>query len=181
LFQRAYTARKITNTAYFSLYVLPRTERRPVAAKTILASPFSSDEKSKLGEQELLETTKTSLATRPTSQEIARMHSSALPLVGFVVAKKVCKCACLRNKVKRRIREAYRLLRLSDPQARQDLAQWYAMVFVIQPKAIDADWSQLQGSVSEALSRATAKYGTKKSQGGSKQTGAIQEEGREKR
>ncbi|MFX5668415.1 ribonuclease P protein component, partial [Acinetobacter baumannii] len=67
------------------------------------------------------------------------MQSTALPLVGFVVAKKVCKSACLRNKVKRRIREAYRLLRLSDSQARQELAQWYAMVFVIQPKALEAD------------------------------------------
>ncbi|MFX7025311.1 ribonuclease P protein component, partial [Acinetobacter baumannii] len=48
--------------------------------------------------------------------------------MGFVVAKKVSKSACLRNKVKRRIREAYRLMRSSDPEIRQELAQWYAMV-----------------------------------------------------
>ena len=86
-----------------------------------------------------------------------------------------------KNKVKRRIREAYRLLRLSDLQARQDLAQWYAMVFVIQPKAIEADWSQLRGSVSEAISKAAAKYGTKKGQAGPKHIEQTKDEGREKK
>jgi len=43
-----------------------------------------------------------------------------LPLVGFTITKKFSKRAVLRNKIKRRLREAYRLYRL-EPKAQAEL------------------------------------------------------------
>jgi len=144
LFQRAYSARKSVGTPFFSLYVLPRHERSNNAAKTRNQSA------------------KTSLASPVEAQELARIQSVALPLVGFVVAKKVSKSACLRNRVKRRLREAYRLLRLSDPELSRELAQWYAMVFVVHSKAFEASWTELRDAVSESIVKAGVKHGANK-------------------
>jgi ribonuclease P protein component len=144
LFQRAYSARKSVGTPFFSLYVLPRHERSNNAAKTRNQSA------------------KTSLASPVEAQELAKIQSVALPLVGFVVAKKVSKSACLRNRVKRRLREAYRLLRLSDPELSQELAQWYAMVFVVHSKAFEASWTELRDAVSESIVKAGVKHGAHK-------------------
>ncbi len=105
---------------------------------------------------------KTSLASPVQTTDLARIQSAALPLVGFVVAKKVSKSACLRNKAKRRLREAYRLLRLSDPGLSQELAQWYAMVFVVHPKAFEASWTELCSAVTDGITRAGVKHGVRK-------------------
>ncbi len=144
LFQRAYSARKSIGTPFFSLYVLPRHDRgrTPPRARN--------------------QSAKTSLASPGNEQELAKIQSAALPLVGFVVAKKVSKSACLRNKAKRRLREAYRLLRLSDPDLVQELAQWYAMVFVVHSKAFEATWTELRDAVSESIVRAGTKHGLSK-------------------
>ncbi len=151
LFQRAYTARKSINTACFTLYVLPRLDRGQ--------TPSRSKNQS----------TKTTLASSGNSQELARMHVAAMPLVGFVVAKKVCKSACARNRAKRRVREAYRLLRLSNAEFREKLSQWYAMVFVVHNKTLDAQWTDIQNAVLDCLNKANAKYG-KASAGSSQRT-----------
>ncbi len=144
LFQRAYSARKSVGTPFFSLYVLPRHDRGRTPPKPRNQSA------------------KTSLASPGNEQELAKIQSTALPLVGFVVAKKVSKSACLRNKAKRRLREAYRLLRLSDPELLQELAQWYAMVFVVHSKAFEATWTELRDAVSKSIVRAGSKHGLSK-------------------
>jgi ribonuclease P protein component len=142
LFQRAYTARKSINTACFTLYVVPRSDRgKP-------ASPRSNTR-----------STKTTLASPANSQELARIHVASMPLVGFVVAKKVCKSACARNRAKRRVREAYRLMRLSNAEFREKLSQWYAMVFVVHTKTLDAQWIDIQNAILECMNKANAKYG----------------------
>jgi ribonuclease P protein component len=82
------------------------------------------------------------------------------PLAGFVVAKKVSKSACKRNRAKRRIREVYRLLRTDIFEGRRDdiaLQDWYALVFVANEAAIQASYAQIKDSVIEALVRASGK------------------------
>jgi ribonuclease P protein component len=135
VFQRAYSARKTVGSPFFSLYVLPRTDRgRGTKIKNQSANAAGSE-------------------------ELVKMQPAALPLVGFVVAKKVSKSACVRNKAKRRLREAYRLLRLSNPELKQELAQWYAMVFVVHAKAFEASWTELQEAVCDSIVKAGAKHG----------------------
>ncbi len=103
--------------------------------------------------------TKISLEQAVVSPDVVKMQPTLLPLVGFVVAKKVSKSACLRNRIKRRLREAYRLLRTSNLGARQELGQWYAMVFVLQSKAFDATWVELCDSLRESIVRVGQKHG----------------------
>jgi ribonuclease P protein component len=150
LFKRAYTARKTVATPIVTLYVLPRLERGRTQVRT----------------KSLVETRKTTLANSCNSRELARIQVAALPLVGFVVAKKVCKSACVRNKAKRRVREAYRLMRLSSKELRDKLALWYAMVFVVHSKVLDAQWDEIQTAVKECLERAHSKYGQREYKGG---------------
>src|SRR5688572_7121182 len=58
-----------------------------------------------------------------------------LPLVGFVIGKKVYAKATQRNRAKRRVREAYRLWRLKliqNPEEQSyNLQQWYSLVWHI--------------------------------------------------
>lgn len=76
-----------------------------------------------------------------------------LPLAGFVVGKKVSKSACVRNRIKRRLREGYRLARKTA-----DLDKLYALVFVIHPSAIKMNWVQLNNALLSSLDRAKKKY-----------------------
>lgn len=78
---------------------------------------------------------------------------SLLPLAGFVVGKKVSKSSCVRNRVKRQLRESYRLVRRSF-----ELNQLYALVFVIHPQALHMTWDQLNGALLSSLDRAKKKY-----------------------
>lgn len=78
-----------------------------------------------------------------------------LPLVGFVVGKKVHNKAAKRNRAKRRIREAYRLMRLADSA----LQQFYTFVFVVHSTALECDWQQIQGAVREVVQKAEKKFG----------------------
>lgn len=77
------------------------------------------------------------------------------PLVGFVVSKKISKSACARNKMKRRIREAYRQYKA------QTLSQWYVIVFVIKEKALNAYWPDLCRTIDKAFDEAANRYGCK--------------------
>jgi ribonuclease P protein component len=80
-----------------------------------------------------------------------------LPLVAVVASKKVHKSAVYRNRVKRRVREAYRRVRDGDPR----LKQIYSLVWVIHARAVDASWSEILESVSETSARINSKYAHK--------------------
>jgi ribonuclease P protein component len=82
-----------------------------------------------------------------------------MPLVGFVVAKKVCKSAVARNRAKRRLREAYRLLRQGSDATVLSLSQWYAIVWVLHDKALGASWEEFQKTVVDTLTNANKRYG----------------------
>ncbi len=129
LFTKAYNTRKSVATPYFTLYVLPRIPK-PTPAK--VTHSVDKDKRSENG-----------------------LRVSASPMTGFVVSKKVSKSACLRNKMKRRIRESYRLLRS------QSLSQWYVMILVIKENARNASWADLCRTMEAAFDEAARKYGRK--------------------
>lgn len=100
-----------------------------------------------------------------------------MPFVGFVVAKKVCKSAVARNRSKRRVREAYRLLTQSNRLARAQaeaqneaivreealkLDQWYVLVWVLHSNILAASWDEIKNAVSECLRKAESKFGRQK-------------------
>jgi len=90
----------------------------------------------------------------------AKASSTWRPLVGFVVAKKVSKSACKRNRAKRRIREVYRLLRTEIFDGKRDdikLRDWYALVFVAHEPALEASYESIKESVTSVLVRASGK------------------------
>jgi ribonuclease P protein component len=127
LFTKAYNARKSVGTPYFTLYILPRISK-PAPVKVI------------------------------NGQDINRQTGSgskinALPMTGFVVSKKVSKSACQRNRMKRRVRESYRLLRS------QSISQWYVMILVIKENARNASWADLCRTMETAFDEAARRYG----------------------
>lgn len=80
-----------------------------------------------------------------------------MPLVGFVVGKKVSKLAVKRNKARRRIREAYRLLRKELLESNDDsmcLWNWYALVFVGREATLNATYKEIEDSVRQTVTRA---------------------------
>lgn len=91
-----------------------------------------------------------------------------MPLAGFVVGKKVHAKACQRNLAKRRVREAYRILRqelATEGKTSKDalnLEQWYAIVFVVQAKMLEAKWEEIKISVRHSLQKANEKFGGKR-------------------
>lgn len=94
-----------------------------------------------------------------------------MPLAAFVAGKKVHNKACKRNKAKRRFREAYRLLGMAikaeaGQQATGDdklnLRQWYALVWVIQDKALGAEFKDIMSTVHSCLQRANQKFGARR-------------------
>lgn len=129
LFTKAYNARKSVITPYFTLYVLPRI---PKVAPGNAANGVGKDKQSNNG-----------------------LKIEFLPMTGFVASKKVSKSACLRNRMKRRVRESYRLLRS------QSLSQWYVMILVIKENAHNASWADLCRTMETAFNEAAHKYGRK--------------------
>ena len=126
LFTRAYNTKKVVATTYFTLYVLPR-----------IAGVVSVKRTNNLKNAKI--------------KSVSEMN--LLPLVGFVVSKKVSKSACLRNRMKRRVREAYRLSKM------QGLNQWYVMILVIKESVLDASWPDICRTMKSAFGEAQSRYG----------------------
>lgn len=146
VFQRAYSGRQSISNPFAIIYVLPKN--RPQHAQQ-----------------------------RPPSSQATRVLGR-LPLVGFVMAKKVCKSACKRNRARRRFREAYRKIRLEmlqrkllavDAEQGQNQLperlrqahpdQWYAVVWVLQEKALTASWTEVEECIVEAFRKADQRFG----------------------
>lgn len=134
VFQRAYNGRTRVNTPLISLYVLPRQSKGGPQGR---GSPQNQGGK----------------------PDGARAVDSWRPLSGFVVAKKVSKSSCKRNRAKRRLREAYRLLRNSPEGVALELSQWYALIFVAHPPMLEATWQDVEKAVRDCLQRAHGKLG----------------------
>lgn len=135
VFQRAYAARNSVSFGCGTLYVL---HRRPPTGKGKARPEVVA--KAKPGNQ------------------------LKLPLVGFSISKKVFKSACKRNRAKRRVREAYRLLKNSfDDSFRQEAAmhRWYALVYVINPTALTLGFTEIAAAIRESLLKAGKKFGQK--------------------
>lgn len=88
------------------------------------------------------------------------------PLTGFVVGKKVSNRAVVRNRLKRRVREAYRLIRLeseaelnSGKDLISEIKQWYALVWVINGEEINVSFPDIKERLRDCLGRAATKYG----------------------
>jgi ribonuclease P protein component len=111
---------------------------------------------------------KKSVTVSPVSlyvQERLPKSAPRLPFVGFVIGKKVHTGAVQRNRAKRRVREAYRLLRQNlmktEGSPGKALQHWYALVWHIRSEAIDAPFEDIYSSVEQCLAQATEKYGRK--------------------
>ena len=83
---------------------------------------------------------------------------SYLPLIAFVVGKKVHLKATRRNLVKRRLRQAYREIRQDLPE----LKQWYSMVLVGRAKINSAGWDEVKSSLHKAMTCLNSKLGENK-------------------
>jgi len=87
------------------------------------------------------------------------------PLVGFVVGKKIDARSTQRNRIKRRLREAYRRFRKdlneSGEIEKYNLHQWYALAWHVKPEALTASYSEISQSVAECLEKAAQRFGRK--------------------
>lgn len=78
-------------------------------------------------------------------------EANLLPVVGFVVGKKVHRDSTERNKVKRRMREAYRLLRMSNPEV---VENFKSLIFIGRPALFGKDYQEINKSIKENLHKA---------------------------
>ena len=87
------------------------------------------------------------------------------PLVGFVVGKKIDARSTQRNRIKRRLREAYRRFRKELNESgeidKYNLHQWYALAWHVKPEALTASYSEISQSVAECLEKAAQRFGRK--------------------
>ena len=81
-------------------------------------------------------------------------YSSRLPLCGFVVSKNFSKKAVLRNRIKRQIREIYRLYRLK-PNNAEKLKKIGLLIFVVKVDSghLDASYQELKRELEALLNR----------------------------
>lgn len=96
----------------------------------------------------------------PKEGKLTERNTQWRPLAGFVVAKKVSKSSCKRNRAKRRVREAYRHARIAVFSGNRDditLRNWYALVFVVHEPALKATYGQIEDAVVNCLIRASGK------------------------
>jgi len=73
------------------------------------------------------------------------------PKVGFIVAKKVQKKATGRNKIKRRMREAYRSIKKSNIEA---VNEFGSIIFIARPAIIESDYIDIYKNIELCLQKA---------------------------
>lgn len=73
--------------------------------------------------------------------------------VAFVVSKKIDKRAVIRNKIKRRMREAYRSILKEIPSIK-----WMSLIFSAQKNSINADLSTIKSQMLYLIEKANKKY-----------------------
>jgi len=81
-------------------------------------------------------------------------HNDFISKVAFVVSKKIDKRAVIRNKIKRRMREAYKILINENP----DFQKWMSLIFTAKSDLINADLPIITEQMRHALEKAFSKY-----------------------
>jgi len=74
--------------------------------------------------------------------------------VAFVVSKKIHKRAVVRNKIKRRMREAYKALILEN----SNYNKWISLIFSAKQECISANYQIIKSQMKEILEKAIKKY-----------------------
>lgn len=82
---------------------------------------------------------------------LLKKDAGALTKTGFVVSKKTHKRAVKRNRLKRLMREAYRLLSKSGDTGNSQ--SYMSLIFVGHEKALDRSFAEIQNIVSSLLKR----------------------------
>lgn len=77
--------------------------------------------------------------------------NDCLPCAGFIIGKKIHKKANKRNKVKRRMREAYRKLREENPELIKD---FNAIIFIARLPILELDYFQIYENIFKCLKKA---------------------------
>ena len=77
-------------------------------------------------------------------------NNTELPKVGFIVGKKVDKRSTRRNKVKRLLRESYKLIRKSYPET---VNPFKLIVFIARPSIQDKNYMQVYQEVNICLKK----------------------------
>ncbi len=75
--------------------------------------------------------------------------------VAFVVSKKIDKRATVRNKIKRKMREAYKNLIIENPEYQK----WISLIFLAKKPCIDANFQKIKEEMQYNLKKAVKKYG----------------------
>ena len=81
-------------------------------------------------------------------------HNDFISKVAFVVSKKIDKRAVVRNKIKRRMREAYKLLIKENP----NFQKWMSLIFTAKSNLINAELTVVTEQMRHALEKALVKY-----------------------
>jgi len=74
--------------------------------------------------------------------------------VAFVVSKKIDKRAVVRNKIKRRMREAYWELIKENP----NYNQWMSLIFSAKKECISTDYQNIKAQLKDIIEKAHKKY-----------------------
>lgn len=76
--------------------------------------------------------------------------------VGFVVGKKVHKSAVRRNRIKRRLRNAYKEL---SREENFKLSDYENLIFIARPAIIESDYHEIFSAVKDCVKKADRKFG----------------------
>ena len=77
---------------------------------------------------------------------------------GFVVGKKVHKSAVKRNKIKRRLREAYKDLRKKEDFRLKDYRN---LIVIARPAIIESDYNKIYNALENCIKKASKRFGAK--------------------